>query len=72
MPTVNGFKYFAELTAQGEEICYRLFDAGKTRYAVWPELTELLFITHKEISEVSENPLSRLSVISLIPTGYFG
>jgi len=32
----------------------------------------MLFITHKEISEVSENPLSRLSVISLIPTGYFG
>jgi hypothetical protein len=38
VPTVNGFKYFAELTAQGEEICYRLFDAGKTRYAVLPML----------------------------------
>jgi hypothetical protein len=40
-------------------------------YPFRPELTELLFIAHKEISEVSENPISRLSVISLIPTGYF-
>jgi len=39
---------------------------------VGPELTELLFITHKEIYEVSENHLSRLSVIILIPTRYFG
>jgi hypothetical protein len=46
--------------------------AERARCTSWPELTEMLFITHKEISEVSENPLSRLSVISLIPTGYFG
>ena len=32
----------------------------------------LHFITHKEICEVSENPLGRVSVTFLIPTGYFG
>ena len=37
-----------KLTAQGEEICYRLFDAGKTRYAVC-NLMEISFgaATHR-------------------------
>ena len=37
-----------KLTPQGEEICYRLFDAGKTRYAVC-NLMEISFgaATHR-------------------------
>src|SRR5580692_7544757 len=37
-----------------------------------PELTEMLFITHKGICGVPENPIGRLSVTTLIPTWYFG
>lgn len=38
-----------KLTPQGEEICYRLFDAGKTRYAVC-KLMEMSFgaATHRQ------------------------
>jgi hypothetical protein len=38
-----------KLTPQGEEICYRLFDAGKTRYAVC-KLMEISFgaATHRQ------------------------
>lgn len=38
-----------KLTPQGEEICYRLFDAGKTRYAVC-KLMDISFgaATHRQ------------------------
>jgi hypothetical protein len=47
-------------------------EVGPMDNPIRPQLTKWPFFTHKEISVVSENPLSRLSAIYRIPTRYFG